>query len=127
MYYNIHPIKLRKYECPTYHMSLLRQHLNSSVLGHMGVLCLRKPFIWGTILCHRPRVSNNSKGSNSLDCPGFILQWEHVPCQPWGPPSLLYSEYLISFPGVKQPGHGVDHPHLSSTMVKMSRAIHLPP
>ena len=72
-------------------------------------------------------VSNNSKGSNSLDCPGFILRWEHVPHQPWGPPCLLYRAYLISFPGVKQPGHGVDHPHLTSTTDKLGRVITLPP
>ena len=53
------------------------------------------------------------------------IGWEHVPHQPWGPPSLLYSGYLTSFPGVKQPGHGVDHPHLSSTMVKLGTAIPL--
>jgi len=45
----------------------------------------------------------------------------------WDPPSLLYSGYLISFPGVKQPGHGVDHPHLSNTIVKLGRAMPLPP
>jgi len=28
----------------------------------------------------------------------------------WGPPSLLYSGYWVSFPGVKLPGRGVDHP-----------------
>ena len=32
------------------------------------------------------------------------------PYQPWGPPSLLYNGHQISFPGVKRPGHGIDHP-----------------
>jgi len=32
------------------------------------------------------------------------------PDQPWGPPSFLCNGYWVSFPGVKQPGHGVDHP-----------------
>ena len=32
------------------------------------------------------------------------------PDQPWGPPSLLYSGYRVSFLGVKQPGHGSDLP-----------------
>jgi len=62
-----------------------------------------------------------------LDWPGFILRWEQVPHQPWGPPRLLYSGYLISFPGVKLQGHGVDHPHLSSPTVKLGRAIPLLP
>jgi hypothetical protein len=29
--------------------------------------------------------------------------------QPWGPPSLLYNGYRVSFPGVKRPGRGVNH------------------
>ena len=32
------------------------------------------------------------------------------PYRPWGPPSLLYDGYRVSFPGVKRPGRGVDHP-----------------
>jgi hypothetical protein len=32
------------------------------------------------------------------------------PDRPWGPPSLLYNGYQVSFPGVKRPGRGVDHP-----------------
>jgi len=32
----------------------------------------------------------------------------------YGPPSLLYTGYRVSFPGVKRPGRGVDHlPHLN--------------
>ena len=30
--------------------------------------------------------------------------------RPWGPPSLLYNGYRISFLGLKRPEHGVDHP-----------------
>jgi hypothetical protein len=30
--------------------------------------------------------------------------------RPWGPPSLLYNGYRVSFPGIKRPGRGVDHP-----------------
>ena len=32
------------------------------------------------------------------------------PDRPWGPPSLLYNGYRVSFSGVKRPGRGVDHP-----------------
>ena len=35
-----------------------------------------------------------------------------------GTHSLLYNAYRISFPGVKQPGRGVNHPPLSSAEVK---------
>jgi len=37
----------------------------------------------------------------------------------WGPPSLLYNKYRDSFPGVKQPGRGGDHPpHLAPRLKK---------
>ena len=32
------------------------------------------------------------------------------PNWPWGLPSLLYNGYRVSFPGVKRPGRGIDHP-----------------
>jgi hypothetical protein len=40
------------------------------------------------------------------------------PDRPWGLPSLLYNGYRVSFPGVKRPGRGVDHPPSSSVRVK---------
>jgi hypothetical protein len=41
------------------------------------------------------------------------------PDRPWGPPILLYNEYRVSFPGVKRPEHGVDHPpHLVPRLKK---------
>jgi hypothetical protein len=65
-------------------------------------------------------------GPGSNPCGGEIfcsrLDW------PWGPPSLLYNGYWVSFPGVKQLGRGVDHPPPSSAEVKeKSRAIPLLP
>jgi hypothetical protein len=36
------------------------------------------------------------------------------PDRPWGPPSLLYNGYWVSFPGVKPPGRGANHPLPSS-------------
>jgi hypothetical protein len=40
------------------------------------------------------------------------------PDRPWCPPSLLYSGYNVSFPGVKRPGHGVYHPPPPSAKIK---------
>ena len=40
------------------------------------------------------------------------------PDRPWGPPSLLYNGYRVSFPGVKRPECGVDRPPPSSAEVK---------
>jgi hypothetical protein len=52
------------------------------------------------------------QGSNS----GGDKIFRSHPDQPWGPPSLLYNGYQV-FPGVKQPGHGADHPPPSSNKV----------
>jgi hypothetical protein len=41
------------------------------------------------------------------------------PDRPWGPPSLLYNEYRVSFPGVKRARRGVDRPpHLAPRLKK---------
>ena len=40
------------------------------------------------------------------------------PDQPWGQPGLLNNGYRVSFPGVRRPGRGVDHPPSSSAGVK---------
>jgi hypothetical protein len=45
--------------------------------------------------------------------------------RPWGPPSLLYSGYRVSFPGVERPGCGVDHPPSSSAEVKERVELYL--
>ena len=47
-----------------------------------------------------------------LDGPGIESQWgRDLSDRPWGPPSLLYNGYRVSFLGVKRPGRGVDHQH----------------
>jgi hypothetical protein len=38
--------------------------------------------------------------------------------QLWCPSSFLYHEYRVSFPWLKRPGRGVDHPPRSSAVVK---------
>ena len=43
----------------------------------------------------------------------------------WGPPSLLYNGYRVSFPGVKWPGRGVDRPPASSFEVKIKVELYL--
>jgi hypothetical protein len=47
------------------------------------------------------------------------------PDRPWGPPSLLYNWYRVSFPGVKRSGRGVDHPPPSSAEVKERVELYL--
>jgi hypothetical protein len=38
--------------------------------------------------------------------------------RPWGPPSLLYNGYRVSFPGVKRSGRGANHQPPSSAEVQ---------
>ena len=47
------------------------------------------------------------------------------PDRPWGPPSLLYNGYRVSFPGVKRPERGVNHPLSSSAEVKERVELYL--
>jgi hypothetical protein len=49
---------------------------------------------------------------------GIESRWGEIfrnrPERPWGPPSLLFNGYRVSFPGVKRPGLGFDRPsHLA--------------
>jgi len=65
-----------------------------------------------------------------LDGPRIEFRWggeifRTRPDRPWGPPSLLYNAYWVSFPGVKRPGHGVDHPPPSSVEVKERVELYL--
>jgi len=45
--------------------------------------------------------------------------------RPWGPPSLLYNGYRVSFPKVKRPELGVDHPQSSRAEVKERAELYL--
>jgi hypothetical protein len=54
------------------------------------------------------------RGSN----PGAGEVFRTRPDRPWGPPSLLYNGYRVSFPGVKRPGRGLNHPPSSIEEIK---------
>jgi len=49
------------------------------------------------------------------------------PDRHWGPNSLLYNGYRVSFPRVRRPQRSANHPNsISSRCYRTSRAIHLP-
>ena len=47
------------------------------------------------------------------------------PDRSWGPTSLLYNGYRLSYPGVKRPGRDVDHPLPYSSEVKEKVELYL--
>jgi hypothetical protein len=49
----------------------------------------------------------------------------HYNTVPRGPPSLLQNGYRVSFPRVKRPGRGVNHPPPSSAEVKVRAELYL--
>jgi len=60
-------------------------------------------------------------GSN----PGGSKIFHTHPDQPWGPTSLLYNGYQVSFPEVKRPGCGIDHLPPSNAKVKERVVLYL--
>jgi hypothetical protein len=63
-----------------------------------------------------------------LDDQGIESRWvSDLPYPSWSPSSLLYNGHRVSFPGVKRPGRGVDHPPHLAPWVRKSRAITLRP
>jgi len=67
-------------------------------------------------------------GSRGSDSPGGGEIFRACPDRPWGPPSLLYNGYRVSFPGIKRPRRGVDHsPHLAPREKKEYSYTSTPP
>jgi hypothetical protein len=71
----------------------------------------------------RRLATGRSGGSNPVGGKFFGTR----PDQPWGPLNLLYNGYRLSFPGVKRPGRGVNHPPSSSAEVKGRVELYLCP
>jgi hypothetical protein len=57
--------------------------------------------------------------------PGGGEIFRTCPDRPWGPSSLQYNVYRVSFPGVKRPGRGVDHLPPTRAEVKETVDLHL--
>ena len=76
---------------------------------------------WDSVVCIATRYGLDGPGIESPCGRDFLT----LPDRPWGPPSLLYNEYRVSFPGVKRPGRGVDHPPPSSAEVKEKVELYL--
>ena len=88
-----------------------------------------KQLIFGTDLLSGRSSSVVIATRYCLDGPGFESHWRRdFPCRPdgpWGPTGLPHSNKEVSFPGVKRPGLGVNHPPTSSAEVKERAVIPL--
>ena len=62
------------------------------------------------------------RGSNT----GGGLIFRTCSDRPWGPPSFLCNGYRVSFPGVKRPGRGANHPPQSNAEVKERVGLYFP-
>ena len=64
----------------------------------------------------------------ALNGPAIESRWAEIPSTcpdpPWGPPSLLYSWYRVSFPWVKRLGLGANHPASSCAEVNIITSFH---
>ena len=64
-----------------------------------------------------------------VDGPGIESRWGEIfrtrSDRPWGPSSLLYKGYRVSFPGLKRPGPDVNHPRPFSAEVKERVELYL--
>ena len=65
-----------------------------------------------------------------LDDQGIESRWRGEifrfgPDQAWGPSSLLYKGHWLSFPGLKRPRRGVDHPLPFSANVQQTIELYL--
>jgi hypothetical protein len=98
-----------------------RRHKSEGTVNH---LCSKSPRIWytnNTVFVGR----NSSVGTATRygpDGPGIESSLGDIflirPDWPWGPPSLLYSGYRVSFPGLKHPVHFFNYSPPSSAEVK---------
>ena len=64
-----------------------------------------------------------------MEGPGIEYRWDKISCTSpnryRSPPNHLYNGYRVSFPGVKRPGRGVEHPTQSSAKVKERVELYL--
>jgi hypothetical protein len=74
----------------------------------------------------RSRYSDSLRARRSQDrIPVGGKNFRTRPDRPWGPPTLLYNRYRVSFPDVKRTGRGVNHPPPSSAVVKERVELYL--
>ena len=84
---------------------------------------------YGTTLpsLYPPALSIDMGWTFRLSTSGGGHSFPTRPDRAWGPPSLLYNGYRVSFPGVKRPGREVDYPPSSIAKVQERVELHFYP
>jgi hypothetical protein len=108
-------------------------YVTMPVVNQSKTVITLKTIIFISSAVKSPRVGQDSIVSivthYRMDGPGIKPGggeiFHNCPDQPWGPPSLLSNEYWVSFPAVKWPGCGIDHPPPSSAEVKERVQLYL--
>ena len=95
-------------------------HTAKCLCYDMACVSLTLCIVWSVIsLIHKGRDIVDGTGTRyETDDPGTNPGGGEIfrtcPDMPSCPPRLLYNGYRVSFPGVKRPGRGLNHPPLSS-------------
>jgi hypothetical protein len=63
-------------------------------------------------------IATHFSAGRSRDRIPVAVRFSTLPDQLWGPPSLLYNGYQVSFPSIKWPECGIDHPPPSGAKLK---------
>ena len=102
------------------HSPVIRRTYNGRTEGHNTIM--KKRTLAGVAQSVQ-RLATGLPAWGSNPDQGQIFRTH--PDRPCVPPSLLYNGHRVSFPGLRRPGRGVNHPPPSSAEVKQRVGIYL--
>ena len=75
------------------------------ILCQYNPVSIHSPFLRASVVGIATRFGLNAPEDRNLVGGGIFL---NRPDRPWGPPSLLYNGYRVTFPGVMWPGLAIN-------------------
>ena len=92
---------------PKIHYHASGSKLMGPILSQYNPVSIHIPFLWASVVSIATRFGLNvPRDRNPVG--GGIFRTH--PDRLWGPPSLLYNGYRVTFSGVKRPGHAIKQP-----------------